>query len=302
MPRIRTLKPEFFRSPSTAKVEPLCRIFYQALWCWADDFGIGETNIYGLLGFAFPDDDQIYDETLRGFRAVSAQDVRRFCADVAQHFGVTFYIVRGRHYYAIPTWNDHQKTERREDRRKNPTPDDPEAMPDLQFHPCADFAPDIPRKIGADSRKICAGTGEQGNRGTGEERPPVRTEQQSRSRNDGRGKALDRIRDTNLTARSVTAYRIADAFSASLPVPIETGLLSGIGVQIDKCLKRGIPPPAIAAGLKAWTDSDSWSPTQIPNFVHKANNAGTKTNGKPTAKAAGYDQALNELLAEVTTL
>ena len=61
-------------------------------------------------------------------------------------------------------------------------------------------------------------------------------------------------------------------------------MLSGIGVQIDKCLKRGIPPPAIAAGLKAWTDSDSWSPTQIPNSVHKANNRSKPTNGKPTER------------------
>lgn len=164
MPRIRTLKPEFFRSPSTASVEPLCRIFYQALWCWADDFGIGETNIYGLLGFAFPDDDPIYDETLRGFRAVSAQDVRRFCADVAQHFGVTFYIVHGRHYYSVPTWDQHQKTERRSERRKNPTPDDPEAVPDMQFQSRAESAPQMPRRNGADSRENSAGTGEQGNR------------------------------------------------------------------------------------------------------------------------------------------
>jgi hypothetical protein len=79
-------------------------------------------------------------------------------------------------------------------------------------------------------------------------------------------------------------------------------LLAGIGAQIDRCLKSSIPAPAIAAGLKAWTASDSWSPTQIPNFVHKANNGASHTNGKATAKALGYDDALNELLTEVTTL
>jgi hypothetical protein len=130
MPRIRTVKPDFFRSPDTAAVDFPCRLFYMALWCWADDFGIGETNINGLLGFAFPDDD--------GF---SAQDVRRFCADVAQHYQVDFYTVRGRHYYAIPSWEKHQKLERRQDRRKNPLPTDPEAVPDLRFQACADFAP-----------------------------------------------------------------------------------------------------------------------------------------------------------------
>jgi hypothetical protein len=116
------------------------------------------------------------------------------------------------------------------------------------------------------------------------------------------GAELARRSFAAIPARSLDAYRIAEAFSASLTVPIEGGLLSGIGVQIDKCLKRGIPPPAIAAGLQAWTASDSWSPTQIPNFVHKANNQTTRTSGKPTAKAVAYDDALNELLEEVTTL
>lgn len=121
-----------------------------------------------------------------------------------------------------------------------------------------------------------------------------------RAREDGRGKALARLDALNATARSTPAYHIAKAFSASLPVPIETGLLAGIGVQIDKCLRTNIPPHAIAAGLKAWTESTSWSPTQIPNFVHKANNG--RAVGAATTKALGYDAALNELLREVTTL
>jgi hypothetical protein len=158
MPRIRSVKPEFFTSPGTAAVDFPVRLFYQALWCAADDFGIGETNFNALLGLAFPDSD--------GF---SAQDVRRFCADCAQHFGTVFYSVRGRHFYAIPTWDKHQKTERREARRKNPFVDDPDAVPDQRIYDCADFAPDMPRKTCAESRETGAGTGEQGNRGTGEQ-------------------------------------------------------------------------------------------------------------------------------------
>jgi hypothetical protein len=106
-----------------------------------------------------------------------------------------------------------------------------------------------------------------------------------------------RARIAKLPARSVAAYQIAESFSASLAVPIEPTLLAGIGTQIDKCLSGGIPPHAIADGLRAWTASDSWSPTQIPNFVHKA--ANRNTIGKPTAKALGYDAAVAELLAEL---
>lgn len=151
MPRIRTVKPEFFRSPSTASVDFPVRIFFQAMWCWADDFGIGETNLNGLLGFAFPDED--------GF---TAQDLRTFCADVAQHFDVNFYTVRGRHYYAIPSWENHQKLEKRATRRKHPTPDDPDAVPDQRIYACAESAPDDRRRIGAESGEMLIGTGEVG--------------------------------------------------------------------------------------------------------------------------------------------
>lgn len=109
--------------------------------------------------------------------------------------------------------------------------------------------------------------------------------------------------ELNKTERSITAYKIAEAFSASSPIPIQRNLLAGIGTQIDACLRDGIPPPAIANGLKAWTDSDSFSPTQIPNYVHKANNGSRNRGvGKPTEKALGYDAALTELLQEVETL
>lgn len=156
MARIRTIKPTFFTSPSTAAVDFPVRIFYQALWCWADDFGIGETNLNGLLGFAFPDSD--------GF---TAQDVRGFCADCARHFDVYFYTVRGRHYYAITTWEEHQKLERRNERRKNPAPDDPDATPDQRIYDGADFAPILRRNGSAETvLEVRKGKGE------GSEEPP----------------------------------------------------------------------------------------------------------------------------------
>ena len=75
----------------------------------------------------------------------------------------------------------------------------------------------------------------------------------------------------------IDGYRLAEAFSASLPTPLETGVLNDVGVEVNKCLDSGIPPDAIAAGLQAWTRSDSFAPSQIPRFVHKAN------NGQPVA-------------------
>jgi hypothetical protein len=105
------------------------------------------------------------------------------------------------------------------------------------------------------------------------------------------------MRKTNLTSRSCQAHSIAEAFSASLPTPIEPRLLAEIGTQIDRCLNAEITTQAIASGLKAWTESDSFSPTQIPNFVHKANNK--NSNHKSTAKALGYREAGQQLIEEL---
>ena len=120
--RIRSIKPEFFTSPDTGRASIRARLFYVALWCWADDYGIGETNFNMLAGFAFPEDDQI-----------ERKELPSLCKEVAEAYGTMFYTVRGRHYYSIPTWDEHQRTQRKA-AAKYPTPDHPEAAPDLRVY------------------------------------------------------------------------------------------------------------------------------------------------------------------------
>lgn len=150
MPRIRTFKPEFFRSPDTAKASHAARILFMAMWSWADDFGVGETNLYGLLGFAFPDEDEL-----------TVKDLQTLLAEVRGSYGVRFYRHRGRFFYAVPSWDSHQKTERRAN-AKNPGPDDPDSLPDLRFELAAEVRGKSADSIGESS----FGTGEQGNIGT----------------------------------------------------------------------------------------------------------------------------------------
>ncbi|WP_260973549.1 hypothetical protein [Mycolicibacterium llatzerense] len=322
MPRIRTIKPRFWDSPSTAQADLAPRLVFMAMWNWADDSGRGTANLKELEAFAFPNDTvttlpRRSCANCAGTGANSAggcgtwRSFGHILAEVQKCYGVVFYRVLCRNYFVIPSFKAHQS----KDFKPNsgfPSPDEGEIWDltrDFPEYTCssgdssAQFAQPVAEDqlLAAENRPL--DRDKDGDRDGDESRPPVRTEQQTARANDGRGKALAVIREANLTARSVDAYRIAEAFSASLPVPIEAGLLAGIGTQIDKCLKRDIPPQAIAAGLKAWTDSDSWSPTQIPNFVHKANNRRPANGvGKPTEKALGYDAALTELLQEVQTL
>ena len=122
MPRIRTIKPEFWDSPSTAKASPWARLLFIAMWNWADDYGRGTANLKELEGFAFPNDDRFTD------RSGNTVQFRELVAEVAECFGVVMYEADGRRYYAIPTWEDHQRNERRAKQSKYP---DPPASPQV---------------------------------------------------------------------------------------------------------------------------------------------------------------------------
>lgn len=172
MARIRSIKPEFWSSPGQKQCrDPYARLLFIAMWNWADDTGRGTVNPRELAGFAFP-----WDEHL------SSADIRRMLGEIRRAFGVVFYEVGGRPYYLIPSWDKHQKIDKRSGAR-HPGPDagtpwdpDPDPHPttsaDQPKHP--DSAESVePSAVSAEDppsprRKPGAGTGEQGNRGTGD--------------------------------------------------------------------------------------------------------------------------------------
>ncbi|RVW03024.1 hypothetical protein [Rhodococcus xishaensis] len=152
--RIRSIKPEFWSSPNLPE-DPWARLLYMAMWNWADDNGVGTANARELLGFAFPNDEHIM-----------LADVRRMLVEIHRVFGVKFYTVAGRPYYAIPSWEKHQKFDRRS-KGKHPGPDEAETWLYQDEHQDSAEARGNPTRPRRDS---VAGTGEQGNRGTGEEK------------------------------------------------------------------------------------------------------------------------------------
>ncbi|WP_280475466.1 hypothetical protein [Nocardia asiatica] len=101
MPRIRTIKPEFWDSPDTATADLRTRLLFIAMWNWADDYGIGDATPVRVIGFAFPHDD------------IPASEYPRLLKDVSDAYGVVFFRYDGRSYYVIPSWNSHQRTERK---------------------------------------------------------------------------------------------------------------------------------------------------------------------------------------------
>lgn len=170
MPRIRTIKPELWSSPGIGELEFGTRLLFIALWNWADDYGRGTANLRELAGFAFPHDDNI-----------GSADIRRMLGGIHRVFGVEFYTVGGRPYYAIPSWDQHQKIDKRSQPRQ-PAPEDGE-----HFNPEQEWSSELGKQKSSTDptepstnpiesspsprRTPGAGTGEQGNRGTGEGSP-----------------------------------------------------------------------------------------------------------------------------------
>lgn len=171
MARIRTIKPEFWSSPDTARATAVARLAYIGMWNWADDYGRGTVNVKELEGFIFPNDDL---PTLSGG---TSENFRHVLAEVAECFGVTFYAVRGRDYYVIPSWNDHQRTERSA-KAKHPGPDEadgPATCINTESAENVGSSAATRRKVRG-SPALEVGTGEQGNReqGTGNRDPRSR--------------------------------------------------------------------------------------------------------------------------------
>ena len=159
MPRIRTIKPEFWSSPGVAKMSPLARLTFIGMWNWADDAGRGTYNPRELMGFIFPNDE---DMTVAEFR--------RLCAETRRYVAVVFFEVAGRHYYYIPSWKKHQSRHAKFNGSKFPSPDDgmeidPENMQVIDgFEESPRDSAESPRISATSNRDSAIGTGEQGNR------------------------------------------------------------------------------------------------------------------------------------------
>lgn len=138
MARIRTIKPEFWDSPGTARASLRARLFFIAMWNYADDWGIGDGHPLRLLSFAFPNDESS-DVEPRNFRLLASE--------VAECFDVEWYEVDGRAFYSIPSWEEHQRTEKKA-KRRNPAPD----QADSWLYVSASENPTLNRGLASDGR------------------------------------------------------------------------------------------------------------------------------------------------------
>jgi hypothetical protein len=113
MPRIRTIKPEFWTSLTVTSVPVAVRLTFIGLWNHCDDEGRALLEPRLLKAAIWPLDDE-----------VTAGDVEGHVQALASAGLVNLYEVEGRQYLLISGWEEHQKVEKRRTSRL-PAPPQP---------------------------------------------------------------------------------------------------------------------------------------------------------------------------------
>lgn len=112
MPRIRTIKPEFWTSLTVTSLPLPVRLTFIGLWNFSDDAGRSVLEPRLLKAAIWPLDDE-----------VTAADVGSHLAALANVGLVQLYDVEGRKYIQVSTWTEHQRVEKPRLSQLPPPPD-----------------------------------------------------------------------------------------------------------------------------------------------------------------------------------
>ncbi len=156
--RIRSIKPEFWRSDDITGLSREDRLLFVGLWSYVDDNGVGLDDFRAIAADLFAlEDDQ---KEVRDF-------VREGLATLSRALLVARYEVAGRRYLFVRTWDSHQRIDR-PSKPRHPRPEPGWTPPTSDDDPNTSHLREVSRHT-RDS--LDAGAGEQGNRGTGEQSP-----------------------------------------------------------------------------------------------------------------------------------
>lgn len=98
MARIRSVKPEFFKSAKIGQLSPEARLLFVGTWTEADDAGRLLGSAKHLAGAIFPFDDRATEKR-----------VEEWLGELLSADLLVAYESRGARYFFIPTWQEHQR-------------------------------------------------------------------------------------------------------------------------------------------------------------------------------------------------
>lgn len=103
--RIRSIKPEFWRSPDISCLAIEDRLLFIGLWSYVDDNGVGEDRVPMIAADLFADD--IERDPSETFARVS-----RGLARLSEGGQIIRYTVSGREYFEVSNWKAHQRIDK----------------------------------------------------------------------------------------------------------------------------------------------------------------------------------------------
>ena len=113
MPRIRGLKPDFFKDELLCELPFEARLLFAGLWCYADKFGRLEDRPKYLKAEIFPYDKV---DVVKLLNLLANPKL----TDKPDKYFIRRYTIDGRQYIDIPTFLDHQKPHHTEKTSKIP--------------------------------------------------------------------------------------------------------------------------------------------------------------------------------------
>lgn len=139
MPRIRTIKPEFFTSLTVADLTPEQRLTFIGLWTHCDDEGRAVDDARLIKAAVWPLDDRTAADVEGDLRALTERSL------------INRYTLSRKPYLAVTGWREHQRINRPTPSRL-PAPEQGETTPPPQPTSTNDDSPPAHAYLSEDSR------------------------------------------------------------------------------------------------------------------------------------------------------
>lgn len=99
MPRIRSIKPEFFTSEQVVECSANARLLFIGMWCFCDDGGVHPASAKRLKMEVFPADE------------ITSDDVQKLVDELIARHLVEIYVVDGKEFWHVTGWH-HQRIDK----------------------------------------------------------------------------------------------------------------------------------------------------------------------------------------------
>jgi hypothetical protein len=284
--RIRTIKPSFWRSDDITALPMELRLLFIGLWSYVDDNGVGIDDYRQIAADLFAlEEDQA---AIRSF-------VRDGLATLSRRLQVVRYMIAGKPYLFIPTWDLHQKVDRPAKARY--------PRPPADFDPSTSKNGQDADHVATSSREVrdtlAAVVGEEGIRGREEKDPSGAVDHATpdRTQDDHPQPSLP----DPPPGPAVTGPRSSDAFrlvNQIIGIEHPSAVRTALAIEAGGLLTAGHEPELIAAALGLWLTKPHLGPRTLPSLASEViRTRDTTDQPLKRSRSSTTDQRIADILA-----